>query len=187
MKTIRHFLLLFLAISALLISCNSVTVQTDYDKSVDFSKYKTFSFYELADKSGSISQLNKNRIINAVQAEMIKKGLTVSADNPDVLVNITTILTDKKSVTANTDYYNYGGYYRPYHWGGGYVGSTTTYNVYEYKEGSLIIDVVDASNKQLIWQGIGNKEIDSPSKNPDKNITEAVAKILENYPPKPKK
>ncbi|ESU25815.1 hypothetical protein FLJC2902T_30050 [Flavobacterium limnosediminis JC2902] len=186
MKTIRNFSVLLL-ITALLVSCSSLTVNTDYDKSVDFSKYKSFSFYELTDKSGSVSELNKKRIVNAVKNEMTKKGFVESAENPDVLINITTILADKKSITANTNYYNYGGYYRPYYWGGGYAGATTSYDVYEYKDGSVIIDVIDASNKQLIWQGIGNKEIDSPSKNPEKTINEAVAKIMENFPPKAKK
>jgi len=185
MKTIRNFSLLLLV--TVLFSCNSVTVTTDYDKSVDFSKYKSFSFYELTDKSGSVSELNKKRIVNALKSEMTKKGFVESMNNPDVLVNLTAILADKKSITANTNYYNYGGYYRPYYWGGGYGGATTSYDVYEYKDGSLIIDIIDASNKQLIWQGIGNKEIDSPSKNPDKTINEAVAKIMENFPPKGKK
>lgn len=187
MKTVRNLPLLILVIFAFVFSCNSVTVQTDYDKSVDFTKYKTFSFYELADKSGSVSELNKKRIVNAVKNEMTKKGLTEAVDNPDILVNITAILANKQSVTANTDYYNYGGYYRPYYWGGGYVGSTTTYNVYDYKEGSLIIDVIDASNKQLIWQGIGNKEIDSPSKKTEEKINDAVMQIMAGYPPKQKK
>ena len=186
MKTIRNFSLLLL-ITIFLFSCSSLTVNTDYDKSVDFSKYKSFSFYELTDKSGSVSELNQKRIVNAVKNEMTKKGFVESADNPDILVNITTILADKKSITANTNYYSYGGYYRPYYWGGGYGGATTTYDVYEYKDGSLIIDIVDASNKQLVWQGIGNKEIDSPNKNPEKKINDAVMQILANFPPKAKK
>ena len=99
-----------------------------------------------------------------------------------MLVNATTILENKKSVSSNTNYYGYGGYYRPYAWGPGFSG-TTTYNVYDYKDGSLIIDIVAASNKQLLWQGTGNKEIDKPSKDPDHDIAEVVAKILSNFPP----
>ena len=60
--------------------------------------------------------------------------------------------------------------------GPGFSG-TTTYNVYDYKDGSLIIDIVAASNKQLLWQGTGNKEIDKPSKDPDHDIAEVVAKF----------
>ncbi len=164
----------------LFIGCStSLKVTTDYDKSVDFSKYKTFAFYKMK-VTDNISQLNQDRILNSIKAEMIKKGFTLNDDAPDVLINTTAILQDKQSVSANT--YGYGGYYRPYGWGAGY-GGTTTVNVYEYKDGSIIIDIIDASTQKLIWQGIGNKEIDTPSKNPDAAIADAVNKILYKYPP----
>ncbi len=190
MKTIYNICLAFLAV-LMLTSCATVTVTTDYDKTANFSQYKTFSFYQLTDKSGSVSDLNKNRIIKAIKADMLRKGFTESKANPDLLINITTILEDKKSVVAQTDYYGYGGYYRPYRWGGAYAGfappAMTTFNVYEYKDGSLIIDIIDAAKKQLVWQGTGNKEIDKPSSDPDTTINEAVTKIMEGFPPGVKK
>jgi hypothetical protein len=170
-------LLLFVACSP------SLKVSSDYDKAVDFSRYKTFSMYQLQDKSGAVSQLNQNRIIDAVKRQMMAKGFTENDANPDVLVNVVTYLKEKQQVTANTNYYGYGGYYRPYAWGGGMASGTTTYNTYNYHDGTLMIDVVDAAKKQLIWQGVGNKEIDKPSKDPDKAIGEAVAKIMESFPP----
>jgi hypothetical protein len=93
-------------------------------------------------------------------------------------------LKDKQSVSSNTNYYGYGGYYRPYGWGGG-MGATgyTTYNVQEYKDGSVIIEVVDAKTKNLLWEGIGNKEIDKPIKDPDTKIPLAIQKIMESFPP----
>jgi hypothetical protein len=65
------------------------------------------------------------------------------------------------------------------------MGATgyTTYNVQNYKDGSLIIDIVDAKSKNLIWEGIGNEEIDKPLKDPDTAIPAAVASILAKYPP----
>lgn len=182
-----------LALLAILMlsACSTLTVSTDYDKTIDFFYYKSFAFHQLTDKSGSVSDLNKNRILRAIKADLLKKGLTENKDNPDLLVNVTTILENKKSVVATTDYYGYGGVYRPYGWGVGYAGfappSTTTFNVYEYKDGSLIIDLIDAGKKQLVWQGTGNKEIDKPSSDPDTAITEAVTKIMADFPPNAKK
>jgi len=63
------------------------------------------------------------------------------------------------------------------------ASGTTTYSTYDYKDGTLMIDVIDAAKKQLIWQGTGNKEIDKPSKNPDQAINEAVQKIMASFPP----
>lgn len=159
-------------------ACSTLKVTTDYDKSVDFTKFKTFDFVQI-NVSGAVSELNQNRIINAIKAEMEKKGFTWDEANPDFLVNATAILQDKKSVSADT--YGYGGVYRPYRWGGG--ATTTNFNVYEYQYGSVIIDVVDAASNQLIWEGKGDKEIDSPAKDPDAAIANAVAQILAGFPP----
>lgn len=168
-------------IAVSLTACSSLKVNTDFDKSITFSKYKTFSFYQFADKGqSSVGGLNKSRIISAIRTEMIKKGFTETASGTDVWVNATTILENKKSVTSTTNYYGYGGYYRPYGWG---AGNTTSYNVHDYKSGSLIIDIIDASTKQLIWQGTGNKDIEKPSSDPDKAIAEIVSAIMKDFPP----
>jgi len=173
-----------LLLTAYLISCGpSLKVTDDYDKSVNFDKYKTFALFNSDSIHDAISPLNQQRILNSVKSEMAKKGFRENTDTPDVLVNVTAILQNRVAVSSTTDYYGYGGTYRPYYWGGGMGSSTTNYNVQHYKDGSLIIDVIDASSKKLIWQGIGNKEIDKPAKDPDAAISKAVASIMESFPP----
>lgn len=183
----KKILLPFLGIAMtgiLVSSCSpSIKVTSDYDKKANFQQYKTFALQKNNVQNQSISELNQNRINNAVIAEMIKKGFQQS-DNPDLFVNVATVLKDKKSVSSSTDYYGYGGYYRPYAWGGGMAATGyTTYNVQEYKDGSLIIEIADAKTKSLLWEGIGNKEIDKPVKDPDTKIPMAVEKIMESFPP----
>jgi hypothetical protein len=172
---------------ALFYSCSpSVKVTADYDHEVNFSQYKTFAFYDLKAQEGQISQLNADRITKAIRAELITKGFTETTDTPDLKVNAVTILKDKTSVSANTDFYGYGGMYRPYgYWGGGAMmgGANTTFNSYDYVNGSLIIDIVSSKTQKLIWQGIGNAQIDSKPDNPDEFITTSVKKILAGFPP----
>ena len=75
-----------------------------------------------------------------------------------------------------------GGYWGGY-WG---PGGTSTY---EYEEGSLILDFVDAKSKKLIWRGAAKAEVNrvnTPEK-AEKLISEAVQEILKNFPPEPKK
>jgi hypothetical protein len=156
-------------------------VTSDYDKQASFGNYKTFAIDTMR-ATQTLSQLNQRRIVSAVRAELIKKGFKES-NTPDLLVHVAAILKNAQSVTATTTgYYGYGGFYRPYAWG---MGSTayTTFNVDNYTEGSLIIDIADASSKSLVWEGIGNKEIDEPLKDPDTEIGAAVAKILATFPP----
>jgi hypothetical protein len=61
--------------------------------------------------------------------------------------------------------------------------------VREILVGTLAIDIVDAKGKQMVWRGLGTREIDTNAKpeKRDQNITKAVEKIFRNYPPKVKK
>ena len=183
MKKIQAIVLvLFLA--TIIASCGSqLQVTSDYDKAANFTQYKTFALYK-SDQMDAISELNSRRITEAIRNEMVKKGFTETETNPDLWVNPVAILKDRTSVSANTNYYGYGGVYRPYYWGTGVgASSTTSYDVYHYKEGSLIIDVIEASSKKLLWQGVGNKEIDAKAKDPDTKIREAVTSIMKSFPP----
>jgi hypothetical protein len=160
-------------------------VRYDYNKEINFSKYKTFAMYKLDEKNRSISQLNQDRLIKAIKNEMKKKGFEETESSPDLLVNAVVILKEKRVVTANTDYYGYGygGVYRPYAWDNNM--SVTRYNTYDYIDGTLIIDVLDRSISKLIWQGTGNQQVDSQLDNPDQQIPVIVAKIMEHFPPEP--
>ncbi len=174
---------LIAAAAIALASCTPLTVNVDYDHSKDFSAMKTFALYQHANRS--VSELNQERLVAAVRDQLKAKGYAEVAENPDFLININTIVKDKKSVSANTDIYGYGGFYRPYgYWGGGMgmASANTTFNVEDYKDGSVIVDMVDAKTNQLFWEGVGNSEIDSPLSDPDKQIAAAVAKILATYP-----
>src|SRR5678816_1361930 len=119
--------------AAYLISCGpSLKVSSDYDKSVNFDQYKTFALYRSDSIHDAISPLNQQRIVSAVKDEMVKKGFQENTSNPDVMVNITAILQNRVAVSSTTDYYGYGGMYRPYYWGGGMGTSSTNYNVQHY-------------------------------------------------------
>ncbi len=178
------------ALAALLMSaCATVSVTTDYDRSKDFTGFKTYAIYENPNNAKSITPLNETRIVNSVKSAMNAKGYTAATSNPDIWVSVNTVIQNKKAVSAdtNTDWYGYGGFYRPYgYWGGGpgmvTSNSTTTFNVQDYKDGSLIIDMVDAKTNKMFWEGTGNAEIDGAISNPDQKVADAVTKILATFP-----
>ena len=168
----------------LTLSCGtSLQVSSDHDSRVDFSKYKTFQLY--TGGKNNITSLNLDRIHNAVRTEMHGKGFTEDAQSPDLLVNTSAIVKNNVEVSSNTNYYGYGGVVRPYYWGDGMGSSYTTYDIDHYKTGSLIIDIIDASTKKLVWQGVGNSKLDKYADNADSRISGAINKIMENFPPKP--
>jgi len=84
----------------------------------------------------------------------------------------------------------YGGGYGAYGWGygGGWGGTTTSTQVRDILVGTLVIDLADAKKGQVIWRGMGVKEVDTQAKpeKRDKSISSAVNKIFKNYPPKAK-
>jgi hypothetical protein len=171
-------LLLLLIVAA---SCSTVKISSDYDKTVGFESYKTYAFTPEA-MSLPLNDLNRNRILNAVSTELTAKGFTKQETNPDVLIDIKVKAEQKQTATATTNGgYGYG--YR-YGWGGGF--STTTINYDNYTDGTMFIDMIDASKKQLVWQGRGTKTIDpdaSQQKRED-NINYAIKQIFMKYPPK---
>lgn len=186
MKNSKFYLyLIVISLSIFAASCGSaLKVTNDFDRNANFSNYQTFSVYSVK-TSGSVSQLNADRIINAIKAEMIAKGYSYVESNGDLTLNAITILKDKKSVTASTNYYGYGGLYRPYgYYGSLGMASNTSISTYHYKDGSLTIEMVDTKTTKMVWQGIGNKEIDKASKDPDADIKKAVTLIMESFPKK---
>jgi len=177
MKKMTIKCLLLILVAGAVFSCKpTLKVNTDYDRSANFSAYKTFSLYYLV-TSRTVSELNEERIWNSIRTTMSRKGYIESNRNPDLVVNAVSVLKNKKYLSATTS--GYGGY-RPYgYWGG---SGTTTFQSNNYKEGSLLIDVVDAKTNKLVWEGIGNAEFEKKPKNPDEAISNAVTKIMSEFP-----
>jgi hypothetical protein len=162
-------------------SCKpSLKVSSEFDKTVDFTKLKTFALLNSESLTKAMNQQNHDRVLNAVKDEMGKKGFSEDSVAPDVLINVNAVFNVLASASGN-NYYEYGSVYRPYTWGPGV--SYTNYDVRHYKDGSLIIDVVDTSAKKLLWQGTGSREVDTPFKHPDKDVPKAVASIMMGFPP----
>lgn len=173
MKTLK---LLSLIILITLSSCSSVRVNADYDKKVSFTNYKSYAYLKSGIDKAEISDLDKKRILNAIDEVMPAKGLSKS-DTPDVLISIFTKERERVDVYQN---YGFGWGWNPY-WGMGYSNVTTT------PEGTLFIDIIDAKTKELVWQGEGSGYLTKNTEKKDARIKEFVSKILEQYPPNQKK
>lgn len=185
MKNLKLFTLTALAVT-FLASCSSVRVVADYDKEADFKTYKTYAFYKTGIDRAQISDLDKKRILKAIDVELSSRGF-VKSQQPDLLVNIFTKEREQVDVYNNNfgwgwGGWGYGGFYNPWLWGprGGFGNNVSTRT-----EGSLYIDLIDAKNKGLVWQGRGVGTLNN-TKNIDKKeerIREFVANILKEYPP----
>jgi hypothetical protein len=165
--------------------CSSISVRQDYDTQADFVAYKTYAWIQQpttaigsAKAAQQMNTLLDKRIKDAVNTQLAAKGMTLVAENPDALVIYHTGIDNKVEVQ------DYGYTYPRYPYGGWYGGGQV--DVYEYNEGTLIVDLIDAKSDQLVWRGTATKVIDetASAQQREANLNEVIAKVFTQYPPK---
>jgi hypothetical protein len=176
MRTVKAALVL---LAASLAACSTLKTSTDFDPNANFAPYRTFAFKDVHEIKNNILD---SRLKDALTATLASKGWTKADQNPDILV----VLHARMSMQTQINTYNTGWGYG-WGWGWGGTGMTTS-TVEQIPVGTLIIDLVDAKAKQLVWRGIASDTIDqdaSPEER-DKNIRNALNKLFENFPPNQK-
>tara|TARA_Y200000002_G_scaffold218975_2_gene180709 strand:- start:8 stop:529 length:522 start_codon:yes stop_codon:yes gene_type:complete len=163
-----------LLLTITIVGCSSISVFTDHDSGVDFTKYNSFAYFKPGIDKVEISDLDKRRILKAIDLQLAEKSM-LKSDMPDLLVSINT--TAKEKIYINTNYGAWGWGWNPWIW------SPNQNTVSSRTEGVLYIDIIDAKTKQLVWQGKGKGGISEYSKNRDERIGIFVAEILKNFPP----
>lgn len=177
-------LLAALALAATLAACASgPKVRADADPSANFASYRTFGFFEqLATDKSKYSTMLTTRLKDAARRELQSRGLQEAAQ-PQLLVNFNTNVENRTDVqsTTSTGFYGYrSGMYGA--WGAYPQDVYTTH----YQEGTLAIDVVDASKSQLVWQGVAQARLTKTMlENPGATIDSVVADIFAKYPVPP--
>jgi len=179
----RSVILVFMLLAVFLAGCGSdISVNYDYDIDAPFSEYKSYAWIERDEAAINTSpsgipnsRLIESRIKSAIDAQLLKKGFTENNTSPDVLIVYHTGIQDRINVT---DWgYSYGGYYGG--WGGRAI------DVYQYQQGTLVIDMIELSSKELVWRGWAQGTVDQRT-TPDEidyKITTAVKKVFSKYPP----
>lgn len=156
-------------------SCSTVRVASDYDTNADFSGYKSYAFFKPGIDKAEVSDLDKKRILRAIDAELANKGLQKS-ENPDVVISFFTKAKERIDVYQN--HYGWGG-----HWGWGWGHPWYNSSVYKTTEGTLYIDIIDAKTNELVWQGVGTAPLVKENmEKKEERIRLIVAEILKKYP-----
>jgi Domain of unknown function (DUF4136) len=157
-------------------------IKTDFDKSASFSEFKTYAFKPgllmLAEGKERVDE----QMISALRRELKGKGLTEVQENPNLFV---TYFGTLGTVSAGGSLYAPGQEAR-YDWGipQGWSGVTSD----TVLTGSLLIEVVNASSKQLLWRARiegAVKNLNKPEKQGPR-INEFIQKAFKDFPPKGK-
>ena len=155
-------------------------VKTDFDRSTDFSQYKTYSW----EKVHTQNPLWVDRIKAAVNSALEAKGWMQAESGGNV--SIMAMEMNQSHQTLNTYYDSFGG---GWGWrgrfgggfGDGFGDSTTTEST--YKVGTLVVDLFDSNTKKLIWRGSASDTLSSKSDKNIKNLDKGVDKMFDHFPP----
>lgn len=165
----------------------SVTVRSDSLPGVDLSQYKTYGFFsQLGVEGENYSNLLGQHFRDAISTQMQARGFKPS-DAPQLQINVTIAAQEKIKVNTYQDPYLYGGYYggRGYGFYGSpwYYGGGTQTSVHQYTEANVYIDLVDAAEHKLVWQGVATfKLTEDARKNLRETVVNTVDKIFSQFP-----
>lgn len=165
--------LLALVVAGFTAACSSISTTNDYDQGYDFSTLHNYAWAEIAGQKQQADQLAVQRVMTTTDQVLASKGFAkTAASQASFLVAIQT------GTQEEHEYSTYGT-------GGWRFGGMTTTTEQTYDEGTLILDILDAQKKQLIWRGSANGVLDPGASVSEKteNVQKAVSKILDDFPP----
>jgi hypothetical protein len=174
MKTKRILLIVALLLSATTALAQKISV--DHDKSVSFSKFKTYA-WKAGSGTPAKNPLMNDRIIDAIDRQMAMKGIVkVEADgNPDlIMIYHAAVDYETQLNTTSTG------------WGYGYYGGTTTTYVDKIPVGTLLVEMGDPQTHKLVWRGQGSDTVSDKPEKIEKKINKVVEKMFKKFPPEVK-
>jgi len=162
-----------LAALPLLAACSGITTSQDYDPEVDFSRLHTYAWISAESPEG-VDSLTRNRIREAVDAELAAKGFTAADAQPDFQVAAHVTTRERVQVTDWGPSYSHRGWYYDAH----------RLDVSAFDEGTFVLDLIDPARQELLWRGTARavvRELDPEEKTAF--VREFVARTLAPFPP----
>ncbi|MEH6536425.1 MAG: DUF4136 domain-containing protein [Psychroserpens sp.] len=170
------YLLLLLVVVT---SCAPIHVNYDYEKSTDFSAYKTYNYY--ANLKTGMSELDDKRLLGALDNVMQSKGYTL-AESPDFFIDIKSVEFQQQQnnnvgVGVGGTGNNIGG------------GISIGLPIGQSKLGrEIVFEFVDENKSGLFWQAVSESNY-KPNATPEKREAQFIAlvnKVLQGFPPETK-
>lgn len=203
----NKLLLLSVLFAKLFTGCTTMAIYTDADESVNFNKFKTYAWspqkhiHQYKNRKFD-NDIVENRIQTNVMAELNRRGLQLDTANPDLILDFD-IMTEKKvkqdlepvyigspyyfrgfnnyrGYRYRNNFYDYGGWNNYYGYNYGYTMGYRSVNI-PYKEGTVIIDMVDADANKLVWKGYAVGELTDPDTF-SKELPIDIQEMFEEFP-----
>ena len=173
----NKFYILGLVIVLVFLNCSSVRVTVNYDEAAVFSSYRTFYFVRPKQQPRPGGAVRNPIFTKEVMREMgpilESKGFAEARtrEEADLLVVFYAAVQNRRDFVPPT--YRVGRF--------GRVWRARPGRFVNYREGTLVVDIVDRRKQELIWQGVGRGVLDRV--NPMKNLVGSVEEVLKEFPP----
>lgn len=175
---------------ALIYAC-SPRVAVDKSSQADFNKYKTFAWMDSDIKAGQnpiyYNQIASESVENTMNGVLSEKGLQQVNSKPDLLVGYHFFVENKTRTVSSP----MSPFYGPYlgwgrwgyaGWGPGWWGwAGPQYREEQYKAGTLVVDMVDARTRKLVWRGSIENALADPSRI-TAQLSREAERIVEKFP-----
>lgn len=169
----KRILLIAFPLLFLLACTQEIVTNYSEDPDVNFGQFETFGWDEPLNMAvdESYNPLVNNDIVNkrikkVIRDEMEGRGYLFEENDPDLLINFHTMVESKSEVTSYPNNY--------------YFWWRNDLRTIDYKEGTLIIDLIGGATDQLIWQGYASGVLEPEDITLSAN--DGVRMIFEKYP-----
>ena len=173
--------------AALVASCTTLQVGSDYDRKASFANYHTFAMMQREHREVH-NPLVVQRTQDAIAEELTRQGYRQVGDAAaaDFTVDFTIGSREPTDINSYPEPYagiGWGGWgYGPGWWGGPYWG--TQIDVRQVHEGTLSIDIFDSRSHRPVWHGWAKKDLSRKDiEQSEQPIRTAVAAVLAKFPP----
>lgn len=177
---------MFLLMGITMQSCTpKYSIKYDYNKTVNFTKYKTYSFNKWPEGAGKvINRITRQAIQKSVADQLNDRGLNYVNHGGDILVSLFILFSEKNNTRAYFEHYKktVEDFTPSAGWGWGNGDTTTHYETQDYKTGTLVVDFFDGNTKKLIWQCVASQLVDEKPGNREYGIQKAIEEIFSHYP-----
>jgi hypothetical protein len=166
-----------------------------FDPAVDYGRLRTYRFMPIPEDVKVDTLLLMKNMRFAADTALKARGYRQAMRNPDFLVALHAE-TERRTEVQRYGYAYSPGFYdhpaylhdrrfrhpRPYgHFGPEYYEYRSGVDVYEYRVGTLVVDIVRAEERELIWRGTARGRLREDFTQGD--VQRIVQRILRDFPP----
>ena len=175
----RRSSLIFIAAAALAAGCATMLVSSHVERSVNFAHYVTYDWGPPDNLPVGDPRLDNNPFFNDYLQGAIEKGLAARGyERVNIGVEPQLLLHYHASINQKVDVYKAD---HPY----GYCYGDCESRIVEFEEGTLVLDIVDASTKKVVWRGWAQDAMNGVINDQDRlerKVDESVVRMMQLLP-----